>query len=95
MPLAFSSRIVVRCDWLSMISFHPLRDALQFPARTLDVALRLLLLFAGHLRYGFGQAPASPAQNRSRGLQFALQRGGLRSGRRRRLPLRLQKQFRL
>jgi hypothetical protein len=78
-----------------MICSHPLRDALQFPARAFDVALCLLLLCAGHLRHGFGQAPSGPAQNRGRRLQFALQCGGLRGGRCRWLPLRLQKQLRL
>jgi hypothetical protein len=78
-----------------MISSHPLRDALEFPARAFDLRLRLLLLFARHLRHGFGQAPAGPAQNRRSRFQFTLQRGSLGGGRRRRLPPRLQKQLRL
>jgi hypothetical protein len=78
-----------------MISSQPLRDALELPARTFDVAPCLLLLFARHLGHRLGQAPPGPAQNRSRRLQFALQRGTLGGGRRRRLPLRLEKQLRL
>jgi hypothetical protein len=76
-----------------MISSHPFGDALEFPARAFDLRLCVLLLFARHLRYGFGQAPSGPAQNRRSRLQFTLQHGSLRGGRRRRLPLRLQKQL--
>jgi hypothetical protein len=72
-----------------------LRHPVQFPAGTLDLALRLLLLRGVHLRQGFSESAAGAAQNRKRHLQIALDlfgRGGLR---RLRLPLSFQKQFRL
>src|SRR5271157_342496 len=53
-PFALSSRIAVRCAWLSMFSFllpfDPLRHPRQFPTRVFDLALRLFLLRTGHLR---------------------------------------------
>src|SRR5712692_6289756 len=97
-PFALSSRIAVRCAWLSMLGFLFLSDSLrhpvEFPARAFDVALRLFLSRAIHLRQGFGEPPAGAMQDGNRHLQFALESGRGRSGGRR-LPLRFQKQFRL
>ena len=70
------------------------RHPLQFPARAFDLALRLFLLPAIHLRQGCGEPPAGAMQDGHRHLQFAIQsRRGRLGGRR--LPLRFQKQFRL
>jgi hypothetical protein len=69
------------------------RHPVQFPARACDLALRLFLLPAIHLRQGFAEPPASAMQDGHRHLQFALKSGrGQLDGRR--LPLRFQKQFR-
>jgi len=70
------------------------RHPVEFPARAFDVALRLFLSRAIHLRQGFGEPPAGAMQDGNRHLQFALESGRGRSGGRR-LPLRFQKQFRL
>src|ERR1017187_4067577 len=98
-PFACNSRIAVRCAWLSMFRFLLLSDSfrhpVQFPARTFNRALRLLLLCDVHLRQRLGEAPVGPAQNGERHLQIALdlfEGRGLHYGR---LPLRFQKQFRL
>src|ERR1039457_2211335 len=97
-PLALSSRIAVRCAWLSMLGFLFLSDArrhpLQFPARAFDLTLHLFLLPVVHLRQGFGEPPAGAMQDGHRHFQFALHsRRGRPGGRW--LPLRFQKQFRL
>src|SRR5450756_1105309 len=98
-PFALSSRIAVRCAWLSMFRFLFLFDSrrhpVEFPARVFDLALRLFLLRVSHLRQGFGEPPAGTTQNGNRHLQIALHlfdrcRLGCRW-----LPLRFQKQFRL
>src|ERR1039457_6016299 len=97
-PFALSSRIAVRCAWLSMWSFPFLSDSrrhpVQFPARAFDLALRLFLLPAVHLRQGFGEPPAGAMQDGDGHLQFAIESGRGRPGGQR-LPLRFQKQFRL
>ena len=98
-PFALSSRIAVRCAWLSMFRLLLLSDSfrhpVQFPARIFHLALRLFLLRASHLRQGFGEPPAGATQDGDRHLQIALHlfhRRRLGCGR---LPLRFQKQFRL
>ncbi len=70
------------------------RHPAQFPAGTLDLALRLLLWCGVPLRQSFGKPAAGAAQNGKRHLQIALDLFG--RGRRRclRLALRFQKQFR-
>jgi hypothetical protein len=70
------------------------RHPVQFPARAFDLALRLFLSQAIHLRQGFDEPPAGAAQNGNCHLQVALQSGRDRPGGRRR-PLCFQKQFRL
>jgi hypothetical protein len=70
------------------------RHPLQFPARAFELALRLFLVRAIHLRQSFGEPPAGATQNGHRHLQVALECGRGRSDSRR-LPLRFQKQFRL
>jgi len=96
-PFAFSSRIVVRCVWLSMSRFLFLSDScrhpVEFPARAFDLAFRLFLLRAGHLRQGFGQSPAGSMQDGNRHLQIALEFAGSRCCGRR-LPLGFQEQIR-
>ena len=70
------------------------RHTVQFPVRTFDLALRLLLLCGVHLRQSFGEPAAGTPQNGKRHLQIALDlfgRGGLHDLR---LALRFQKQFR-
>jgi hypothetical protein len=70
------------------------RHPVQFPASTLNLALRLLLLCGVHLRQSFGKPAAGTTQNGKRHLQIALHlsgRGGLHHLR---LALRFQKQFR-
>ena len=73
---------------------HSRRHPVQFPSRTFDLASRLFLLRASHLRQGFGQPPASSMQDGYRHLQIVLEssRGWLGGWR---LPLRFQKQCRL
>jgi hypothetical protein len=70
------------------------RHPLQFPARAFDLALRLFLSRAIHLRQSFGEPPAGAMQNGHRHLQVAVECGCGRPDSRR-LPLRFQKQFRL
>jgi hypothetical protein len=70
------------------------RHPVQFPARTFDLALRLLLLCGVHLRQGFGKPATSATQNGERHLQIALNFFGRGRLRRLRLALRFQKQFR-
>src|SRR5450759_2666683 len=64
---ALSSRIAVRCAWLSMFRllflFDSRRHPHQFPARVFELALRLFLLRAGHLRQGLGEPPAGATQD--------------------------------
>jgi hypothetical protein len=70
------------------------RHPLQFLARACDLALRLFLARAIHLRQGGRQAPAGATQNGHRHFQVVLHSGRRRpTGRY--LPLRFQKQFRL
>jgi hypothetical protein len=70
------------------------RHPLQFLVRACDLALRLFLTEAVHLRQGCGESSAGPTQNGHRHFQVALHSGRHRpTGRHR--PLRLQKQFRL
>jgi len=56
-----------------MFVFHPLAEAVQFPACAFDVALRLLLLFVSHLHRCFGQSSAGPVQNHGYCLEFSRQ----------------------
>src|SRR5688572_19343558 len=95
MPLAFSSSIVVRCDWLSIFFSHLPGYPVEFVARSFNSPQRLSSLLIVHLGCGVCKPPRRPPQNRDRGVEFPLQRGSLRFSRRRRLPLRLQKQLRL
>ncbi|HEY5310460.1 MAG TPA: hypothetical protein VIK97_18230, partial [Casimicrobiaceae bacterium] len=44
----------------------------QFPARVFNLALRLFLLRAGHLRQGFGEPSAGATQDGNRHFQIAL-----------------------
>jgi hypothetical protein len=69
------------------------RHPVEFPSRAFDLASRLFLLPASHLRQGFAQPPASSMQDGYRHLQIALESGSGRLGGWR-LPLRFQKQFR-
>jgi hypothetical protein len=70
------------------------RHPFQFLARACDLALRLFLARAIHLRQGGRQSPAAATQNGHRHFQVALHSGRRRpTGRY--LPLRFQKQFRL
>jgi hypothetical protein len=70
------------------------RHPVQFPARTFDLALRLLLLCGVHLRQSFVEPAAGATQNGKRHLQIALHLFGCGGLRRLRLALRFQKQFR-
>src|SRR5450759_4986764 len=98
-PFALSSRIAVRCAWLSMFRFLFLFDSrrhpVEFPARVFDLALRLFLWRAIHFRQGLGEPPAGAMQDGKRHLQIALHLFDRRRLGRRWLPLRFQKQFRL
>jgi hypothetical protein len=97
-PFALSSRIAVRCAWLSMLGFLFLSDSFRHPVEfatcACDPGLQLFLLPAIHLRQSLGEPPVSATQDGTRHLQFAIEghRGRLGD---RRLPLRFQKQFRL
>ncbi|HZY41245.1 MAG TPA: hypothetical protein VFF59_04505, partial [Anaerolineae bacterium] len=73
-------------------SFHHPR---QFPPRVFNLALRLFLLRACHLRQGFGKPPAGATQDGNRHIQIALHLFDRRRLGCRWLPLRFQKQFRL
>ena len=90
--------MVVRCAWLSIFRFLFLSDSVrhpvQFAARTLDPALRLLLLRGVHLRQSFGQPAAGAPQNGKRHLRIALHLFHRRRFCERRPALRFQKQFR-
>jgi hypothetical protein len=79
-----------RFPFLSDAFRHPV----QFPAGTLDLSLRLLLLCGVHLRQRLGEPPVGPTQNGQRHLQIALHLFRRRRLRHLRLPLRFQKQFR-
>src|SRR5712692_6357183 len=70
------------------------RHPLQFPVRAFDLALRLFLAPAIHLRQSFREPSADATQDGNRRLQVALHSGRGRTARRR-LSLRFQKQFRL
>jgi hypothetical protein len=72
-----------------------IRHPVEFAARTLDLALRLLLLCGIHLRQSFGEPAAGTPQNGKRHLQIALHLFHRRRFCERRLPLRFQKQLRL
>jgi len=72
----------------------PFRHPIQFPAGTLDLALRLLLLCGVHLRQSFAEPASGTPQNGKCHLQIALDLLGRRWLRRLRLSLRFQKQFR-
>jgi len=82
---------MLRSLFLSDSRRHPV----EFAARAFDLAPRLFQLLAIHLRRRFPQTAAGAMQNGNRHLQIALEPGRLCGGRRRRLPLRFQKQFRL
>src|SRR5450759_809743 len=98
-PFALSSRIAVRCAWLSMFRFLFLFDSrrypVEFPACVFDLALRLFLLRVSHLRQGLGEPPAGTMQDGDRHIQIALHLFDRRRLGGRWLPLRFQKQFRL
>src|SRR5467141_711369 len=73
---ALSSRISVRCAWLNMLDSPFLSDSrrhpVQFPVRAFDLALRLFLAPAIHLRQSFSEPSAHPTQDGNRHLQVAL-----------------------
>src|ERR1019366_8869234 len=98
-PFAFSSRIAVRCAWLSMLAFlflsDPFRHPVELPARAFDPALRPLLLRAVHLRQCLAAPAVRALQNGQRHFQIAfhLFQRGRRC--RKRLSLCFQKQLRL
>jgi hypothetical protein len=71
------------------------RDPVEFPARTFNLALRVLLLRAAHLGQSFRQPPVGATQDGGRHLQIALEPGRWGGIPRWSLPLRFQKQFRL
>jgi hypothetical protein len=74
--------------------FDSRRHPVEFPARVFELALRLFLLRAGHLRQGFGEPPAGATQDGDSHIQIALHLFDRRRLGRRWLPLRFQKQFR-
>jgi len=71
------------------------RHPVEFPARIFNLALRLFLLRASHLRQRFAKPPAGTTQDGKRHLQIALHLFDRRRLGCRWLPLRFQKQFRL
>ncbi len=73
---------------------HSFCHPVEFPAGTLQFALRLLLLGGVHLRQSFGEPAPRTTQNGKRHLQIALYLFGRAGLRRLRLALRFQKQFR-
>jgi hypothetical protein len=75
--------------------FDSRRHPVEFPARVFELALRLFLLRAGHLRQGFGEPPAGATQDGDSHIQIALHLFDRRRLGRQWLPLRFQKQFRL
>jgi hypothetical protein len=83
MPLAFSSSIVVRCDWLSIFASHLFGNPVEFAARAFDAAQRLSPLLPVHLGSGVCEPPRGPPQNRDCRVEFPLERGCLRFSRRR------------
>src|ERR1035438_7443062 len=93
-PFALSSRIAVRCAWLSMLGCLFLSDSfrhpVEFATRACEPVLRLLLLSAVHLRQSLDEPPSGAMQNANCHFQFAIEgdRGWLGD---RRLSLRLQK----
>ena len=97
-PFALSSRIALRCAWLSLFRFLFLSDSfrhpVQFPARAFDLALRLLPLCRIHLRQCFAESAAGAAHNGQRHLQIPLDLFDRFRHRCCRLPLRFQKQCR-
>jgi hypothetical protein len=70
------------------------RHPVQFPAGTLDLSLRLLLLCGVHLRQSSGEPAAGTPQNGKGHFQIALNLFGRRGLCRLWLPLRFQQQFR-
>jgi hypothetical protein len=70
------------------------RHPLQFLARACDLALRLFLTAAVHLRQGCGESSAGATQNGHHHFQIALHSSRGRSAGQH-WPLRFQKQFRL
>src|SRR5947209_7624489 len=76
-PFALSSRIAVRCAWLSIFRFLFLSDSchhpVEFSARAFDLAPRLCLSPAIHLRQGFGEPPAGATQDGNHHLQVLLE----------------------
>jgi hypothetical protein len=71
------------------------RHPVEFPARIFHLALRLFLLRASHLRQRFGDSPSGATQDGERHIQIALHLFDRCWLGNRRLPQRLQKQFRL
>jgi hypothetical protein len=71
------------------------RHPVHFPARILQLALRLFLLRTGHLRQRFGKTPPGTTQDGERHIQITLDLFDRRRLGCRRLPLGFQKQFRL
>jgi hypothetical protein len=55
----------------------PFRDPVEFPARTGDLTLRVLLLLDAHLRQSFRQTPAGATQEGGRHLQIAREAGSV------------------
>src|SRR5260370_31187068 len=98
-PFALSSRIAVRCAWLSMFRLLLLSDSfrhpVEFPARIFNLALRLFLLRTSHLRQRFGKPPSGTTQDGDHHIQIALHLFDRRRLGWSCLPLGFQKQFRL
>src|SRR5260370_27197560 len=97
-PFALSSRIAVRCAWLSMFRLLLLSDSfrhpVEFPARSFQLILRLFLLRASHLRQRFGKPLSGAMQDGDHHIQIALHLFDRRLGCRH-LPLCSQKQLRI
>ena len=68
---------------------------MEFPARIFQLALRLFLLWASHLRKRFGKPPSGATQDGDHHIQIALHLFHRRRLGCRRRSLRFQKQFRL
>ena len=81
--------------WGFLLLSDARRHAVQFVPRIGNLALRLFLLPAVHLRQGFGEPPAGATQDGDHHIQIALHLFDRRRFGRRWLPLRFQKQFRL
>src|SRR4249920_1030741 len=75
-PFALSSRIAVRCAWLSMFRLlllsYPFRHPVEFPSRTFHLALCLFLLRSSHLRQRFAQPSSGTTQDGDHHIQIAL-----------------------